>query len=92
MKMNDWCLGLVVSWLAVGGAALAAADRPNVVLVMADDQGWGQTGYYDHPVLNYFFIRTTRFASASASLEEWVMWRAVRCSDSMMERMRARIS
>ena len=25
--------------------------RPNVVLVMADDQGWGQTGYYDHPIL-----------------------------------------
>ena len=24
---------------------------PNVVLVMADDQGWGQTGYYNHPVL-----------------------------------------
>jgi arylsulfatase A-like enzyme len=25
--------------------------RPNVILVMSDDQGWGQTGYYDHPVL-----------------------------------------
>ena len=25
--------------------------RPNVVLVMADDQGWGQVGYYGHPVL-----------------------------------------
>ena len=35
-------------------AALApAADpaRPNIVLVMADDMGWGQTGYYNHPVL-----------------------------------------
>lgn len=28
-----------------------AGDRPNIVLVMADDQGWGQTGYYKHPVL-----------------------------------------
>lgn len=28
-----------------------AANRPNIVLVMADDMGWGQTGYYDHPVL-----------------------------------------
>lgn len=25
--------------------------RPNIVLVMADDMGWGQTGYYNHPVL-----------------------------------------
>ena len=28
-----------------------AASPPNIVLVMADDMGWGQTGYYDHPVL-----------------------------------------
>jgi arylsulfatase A-like enzyme len=32
-------------------AHAAAAPRPNVVLVMTDDQGWGQTGYYKHPVL-----------------------------------------
>ncbi|MDA7916167.1 sulfatase-like hydrolase/transferase [Verrucomicrobia bacterium] len=33
--------------------SLSAADhsRPNVVLVMTDDQGWGQMGYYDHPAL-----------------------------------------
>lgn len=29
----------------------APAASPNIVLVMADDQGWGQTGYYKHPVL-----------------------------------------
>ena len=35
-----------------GHAHLAsAADRPNVIFVMADDQGWGQTGYYNHPIL-----------------------------------------
>lgn len=27
------------------------AQKPNIVLVMADDMGWGQTGYYNHPVL-----------------------------------------
>ena len=27
------------------------ATKPNIVLVMADDQGRGQTGYYDHPIL-----------------------------------------
>jgi arylsulfatase A-like enzyme len=25
--------------------------RPNIVFVMADDMGWGQTGYRNHPVL-----------------------------------------
>jgi arylsulfatase A-like enzyme len=25
--------------------------RPNIILVMADDQGWGQTGYNNHPIL-----------------------------------------
>ena len=32
-------------------AAWVVGAVPNVVLVMADDQGWGQTGYYNHPVL-----------------------------------------
>lgn len=27
----------------------ADASRPNVVLIMADDQGWGETGYNGHP-------------------------------------------
>ena len=26
-------------------------DKPNIVLVMADDQGWGQVGYNGHPLL-----------------------------------------
>jgi arylsulfatase A-like enzyme len=30
--------------------ALTAAT-PNIILVMADDMGWGETGYYKHPVL-----------------------------------------
>jgi arylsulfatase A-like enzyme len=30
---------------------LAAPARPNIVLVMADDQGWGDTGYNGHPEL-----------------------------------------
>lgn len=32
-------------------AGLAIAGPPHVVLVMADDQGWGQTGYRGHPCL-----------------------------------------
>ena len=30
---------------------LVLGSQPNIVLVMTDDQGWGQTGYMDHPVL-----------------------------------------
>ena len=38
--------------IALSSAASGLCDdRPNVVLVMADDMGWGQTGYYNHPVL-----------------------------------------
>ena len=34
---------------AVG--ASAAPEPPNVILLMADDMGWWQTGYYGHPLL-----------------------------------------
>lgn len=41
--------------IAAGGLFLsftfAESLRPNIVLIMADDQGWGETGYYNHPVL-----------------------------------------
>ena len=45
--------GWAIAALA-GFATSLSADapaRPNIVLVMADDMGWGQTGYYHHPVL-----------------------------------------
>lgn len=32
-------------------SALSAAEKPNIVLVMTDDQGWGQTSYNGHPIL-----------------------------------------
>ena len=36
---------------ATGQAAEAPPVRPNILLVMADDQGWGDTGYNGHPEL-----------------------------------------
>jgi hypothetical protein len=43
---------LCTALLLVPLAALHAAERkPNIVLVMADDQGWGDTGYNSHPDL-----------------------------------------
>jgi arylsulfatase A-like enzyme len=34
-----------------GFASLRAATRPNIILVMTDDQGWGETSYNGHPIL-----------------------------------------
>lgn len=39
----------------------ALAGQPNIVLVMADDQGWGDMGYTGHPV-----IRTPHFDKMAA--------------------------
>jgi arylsulfatase A-like enzyme len=30
---------------------VTADPKPNVILVMADDMGWAQTGYHGHPIL-----------------------------------------
>ncbi|NBS33374.1 MAG: hypothetical protein EBS83_11390, partial [Planctomycetia bacterium] len=54
-RVASWHLwfGVTCCWLLVvsGQTATAASSRPHIVLVMADDQGWGQTGYYGHPFL-----------------------------------------
>jgi len=44
------------------GTAAQAAERPNIVLVMADDQGWGDMSYTGHPV-----IKTPNFDEAAAT-------------------------
>jgi arylsulfatase A-like enzyme len=48
MKSSLLFLLFPFALLTAGTAGTAA---PNVILVMADDQGWGETGYYNHPVL-----------------------------------------
>ncbi len=50
--MKSLAIGLVFVLILVSVTGYATAgEKPNIVLVMADDQGWGQTGYYDHPLL-----------------------------------------
>lgn len=41
------------------------AERPNIIFVMADDMGWGQTGYRDHPVLKTPNLDVMAASSAS---------------------------
>lgn len=47
--MKHYLLALLITASLTAGAA--ALSRPNVILVMADDQGWGDTGYNGHPEL-----------------------------------------
>ena len=47
-------LGAGVFLAAMGSktcAQMAGDHKPNIVLCMADDQGWGDMGYYGHPAL-----------------------------------------
>ncbi|MDG2220949.1 MAG: sulfatase-like hydrolase/transferase [Rubripirellula sp.] len=44
-------VGLSLGQLSTAAPPQESLERPHIVLVMADDQGWGQTGYNDHPIL-----------------------------------------
>ena len=57
-------LQIPVSALLVFGAVASATstEKPNIVLVMADDQGWGDMAYTGHPI-----IKTPNFDAAAAT-------------------------
>lgn len=42
---------LLAVFVSFSQEGLAALKRPNIILIMSDDQGWGQVGYMDHPHL-----------------------------------------
>ncbi len=46
--LNFLVLLIALAWPA---NAAQSSTRPNILLVMADDQGWGDTGYNGHPEL-----------------------------------------
>ncbi|MSU48259.1 MAG: N-acetylgalactosamine-6-sulfatase [Opitutus sp.] len=68
-------LTLLAALLLAPLATLHAANssRPNVILLMADDQGWGETGYNGHPhvqtpvldAMSRTALRLDRFYAAS---------------------------
>ncbi len=46
--------GILLPFLAIlisFGCGESEPPPPNIILLMADDMGWGQTGYYNHPLL-----------------------------------------
>ena len=43
-------LGVVVS-ICSGAAALQAAEKPNIIMIMSDDQGWGDVGFNGNSAL-----------------------------------------
>jgi arylsulfatase A-like enzyme len=52
MKHHLMRAGFVLILSSFASSSLSAqSPRPNIVLVMADDQGWGQVGYNGHPTL-----------------------------------------
>ena len=46
--------------LCLGPLSGLSENKPNIILVMADDQGWGDMGYYDHP-----YVKTPNFDAMS---------------------------
>ncbi len=59
--MSSLIVVTVSAMFPLGGCE-AAETRPNIVLVMADDQGWGDMAYNGHPV-----IKTPNFDDAAAT-------------------------
>jgi len=53
---------IIVALLLTCSSRLVAAGKPNIILVMADDQGWGDMAYNGHPTL-----RTPNFDKAAAT-------------------------
>ena len=50
MKPTNLLLSLLIL-LLLSCKQIIDNTPPNLILIMTDDQGWGQTGFYNHPVL-----------------------------------------
>jgi arylsulfatase A-like enzyme len=42
-------MNVVLLFASLAAVPLATAEKPNIILVMADDQGWGDMAYNGHP-------------------------------------------
>jgi arylsulfatase A-like enzyme len=68
------CLIVLLHFACISNAQDQPADKPNIILIMTDDQGWGDVGYNGHPHLKTPSldqmakegVKFTRFYSAAA--------------------------
>lgn len=47
--MRRWVV--LILWVCFAGTILASANRPNIVFILTDDQGYGDLGRHGHPLL-----------------------------------------
>ena len=48
VQQHPLARALAIAGVLFGLCALAAAERPNIILLMGDDHGWEETGYNGH--------------------------------------------
>ena len=60
LKSSATVLAAPLAACGTAGPSASGAGRPNVILCIADDQGWGDTGYNGHP-----FLRTPHLDAMS---------------------------
>lgn len=68
---------ILLALLSITTIAIAKEEQPNIILIMADDQGWGDVGYHGHPHLKTPNI--DKLANSGIKLERFYAQSAV-CS------------
>ena len=69
-----WSLGLVLVLLVgivYAGPALAARDKPNILVIMGDDIGWFNPSIYHRGIMGYQTPNIDRIAHEGAMFTDW---------------------